>query len=219
MVDIPIAEIVPAPDNPRQSLGKLDELIASIRTVGVLQPLLLARQKDPPCFLIVCGERRWAAALEAGLKFLPCIVVAMTDGERVEAMLVENLQRSSLNRSEEAHAFARLISLGRTQIDIARRIGKSQSYVCRRLRLLTLPPEVRQQVERHEVPVEQALGYHSALPEDAFTADEELHRAWLALRHDILSTGDRHLIQRLREFALAHARWRKLLNPAMQIPA
>src|SRR5260370_9042071 len=104
----------------------------------------------------------------------------MGGGERGEEVLVENLERSSLNRSEEAHAFARLISLGRTQIDIARRIGKSQSYVCRRLRLLTLPPEVRQQVERHEVPVAQALGDHSALPEDPFPAHEDLHRARLA---------------------------------------
>jgi len=212
VVDIPIVKIAPAPDNPRQSLGELDDLIASIRAMGVLQPLLLVAQRDRPGYLIVCGERRWAAALEAGLTVLPCIIRVLSDNERVEAMLVENLQRSSLTRLEEAKAFDQLIHLGYTQMDIARRVGKSQSYVCRRLLLLGLAPEVRQQVERCEVPVEQALGYQGAPPDDAFEADEELHKAWLALRQNVLDSGDRQLIRRLREFAVAHGRWKRLLQ-------
>ncbi len=212
VVDVPIVEMSPAPDNPRQSLGELDELIASIRAIGVLQPLLLVRLGDLPGYRIVCGERRWAAAFEAGLKVLPCIIRKLTEKERVEAMVVENLQRSNLTRVEEAMAFAQLIKLGYTQNDVARRVGKSQSYVCRRLLLLGLTPEVRDQVERREVPVEHALGYERPAV-DAFAADEELHVAWLALRKEIIEMGDRHLIQRLRDFAAAHGRWRKLLHP------
>jgi ParB family chromosome partitioning protein len=212
VVDIPVTEIVPAPDNPRQALGNLDDLIASIRTLGVLQPLLLVREEDRPAFVIVCGERRWAAAVEAGLRFLPCTVARLTERERVEAMLVENLQRSSLTKLEEAHAFRRLIDLGHTQTDIARRIGKSQAYVCRRLRLLALSSQIRQQVDRGEVAVERALGYDTRPPENAFAADEQLQRAWLALRDEILRSGDSQLIRRLREFALAHTRWRSMIE-------
>jgi ParB/RepB/Spo0J family partition protein len=212
VVDVPIVEIAPAPDNPRQSLGKLDGLVASIRSLGILQPLLLVRQADPPRYVIVCGERRWAAAIEVGLTSLPCIVRVLSESERVEAMLVENLQRCSLTRLEEAHAFHRLVHLGHTQSAIARRIGKSQSYVCRRLLLLTLAADVRLRVERCEVPVEQALGYQAAPAEDAFMLDEELQRTWLSLRGEILDSGDRRLIRRLKEFAQAHVRWRNVFT-------
>jgi ParB family chromosome partitioning protein len=203
---VPVTDVIPAPDNPRESLGELDELVASIRTVGILQPLVVVRQEGPPRFMIVCGERRWAAALESGLERVPVVVRELTEQQRVEAMLIENLQRSNFSRIEEARAFQHLLSMGLTQVEIARRVGKSQSYVCRRLLLLALPEEVRARVDRGEVPVEQALGYQAAPSSDAFAADEALQKAWLLLRKEVLETGDRHLVRVLRDFATAYMR-------------
>lgn len=211
VMSIPVADVVPAPDNPRQSLGKLDELIASVRAVGILQPLLLTREPEYGRYVIVCGERRWAAAIEAGLKAVPAIVRELSETERVEAMLVENLQRSNLTKMEEANAYERLIQLGYTQKQIAKRVGKSQSYVCRRLLLLTLPGDVRDKVEAGQLPVEQALGYESAGSDDLFAADEQLQRAWMALRQEVLEMGDRRLIRLLKEFAQAFVSMNRLL--------
>jgi ParB family chromosome partitioning protein len=210
VVDVAIVDVVPASDNPRQTLGRLDDLIASIRAVGILQPLLVIRQADLGRYMIVCGARRWAAALEAGLRSLPCIVRELTETERVEAMLVENLQRSNLTKLEEAHAYERLLGLGYTQHQIARRVGKSQSYVCRRMLLLALPVDVRDQVERGQLPVDRALGYEPAVAEDAFVVDEALQKAWIALRHEVLALGDQSLTRLLSDFALALARHGKL---------
>lgn len=212
VMDVSVTDVIPAPDNPRESLGTLDELVASIRTVGILQPLVVVRQAGPPPFMIVCGERRWAAALEVGLESVPVLVRELTEQQRVEAMLIENLQRSNFSRLEEARAFQHLLTLGHTQLDIARRVGKSQSYVCRRLLLLALPDTVRERVERGEVPVEQALGYQSAPAEDAFAADEALQKAWLMLRQDVLERGDRRLLRLLRDFANAYRR--RVVSPA-----
>lgn len=203
---VPVTDVIPAADNPRESLGALEELVASIRAVGILQPLVVVRQPGPPPFMIVCGERRWAAALEAGLERVPVVVRELTEPQRVEAMLIENLQRSNFTRIEEARAFQHLLSLGLTQMEIARRVGKSQSYVCRRLLLLSLPREVRDRVDRGEVPVEQALGYQAAPADDPFAADEALQKAWSLLRQEILEQGDRRLIRLLREFACAYLR-------------
>lgn len=209
--EIPISDIVPAPDNPRDSMGKLDELIASMRAVGVLQPLVLVRQTDVGRYMIVCGERRWAAAFEAGLTMVPCIVRDLTETERVEAMLIENLQRSSLSKMEEARAYSQLLQLGYTQNKIARRVGKSQSYICRRLLLLSLPVEVRAKVESGQLPIDHALGYDTTPTADLFAADDQLQKEWLALRHEVLEIGDRRLIRLLRDFALSFVRYQELV--------
>jgi len=203
---VAITDVIPAPDNPRESLGALDELVASIRSVGILQPLVVVRQEGPPRFMIVCGERRWAAALEAGLQLVPVVVRVLTEQQRVEAMLIENLQRSNFTRLEEARAFQHLLTMGLTQVEVARRVGKSQSYVCRRLLLLALPQDVRERVDRGEMPVEQALGYQAAPAADAFAADEALQKAWLQLRQEVLEHGDRRLVRLLRDFASAYGR-------------
>jgi ParB family chromosome partitioning protein len=211
---VPVSDVIPAPDNPRESLGMLEELVASIRSAGILQPLVVVRQDGPPRYMIVCGERRWAAALEAGLEHVPVIVRELTEPQRVEAMLIENLQRSNFTRLEEARAFQHLLSLGLTQMEVARRVGKSQSYVCRRLLLLALPEEVRERVERGQVPVEQALGYQAAPAEDPFVADEALQKAWLQLREEVLERGDRRLVRLLRDFASAYVRTLQALPAA-----
>ena len=136
----------PGPFQPRGKIkeGDLDELAASIRAQGVLQPLLIRphplRQGR---FQIIAGERRWRAAQQAGLDAVPCFVRDLSDADASAAALVENLQRQDLNPIEEAQGFRRLIDdFGLTQEELGTAIGKSRSHVANLLRLLNLPPEV-----------------------------------------------------------------------------
>jgi ParB family chromosome partitioning protein len=205
IVDLPVTALVPASDNPRRGRGKLADLAASIASVGVLQPLLVTAVDDDDRYRIVCGERRWAAAVRAGLESVPCIVCVLTEIQRHEAMLIENLQRSNLSKMDEAQAYARLMDLGLSQRDIASRVGRSQAHISRRMRLLTLPVETRTLVDDGELPLEHALGYRSGPPTDLYGADEQLQRAWMALRAGVIESGDHHLIRLLRQFAAAHS--------------
>src|SRR5215472_1295357 len=211
LVEVSVADLVPCSDNPRRSRGKLKDLTASIASVGLLQPLLVTRTADGR-FQIVCGERRWAAAIRAGLDVVPCILCSLTEIQRHEAMLIENVQRSALSKLDEARAYARLMDLGLSQSQIASRVGKSQSHISRRVLLLSLPDETRALVDDGELPVEQALGYQSGPPNDLYFADEQLQRAWIALRTAVLDTGSKHLIRALRDFATAHVALLHLLR-------
>lgn len=211
LVEIPVTDLVPCSDNPRSSRGKLNNLTASIASVGLLQPLLVTPTTESR-FQIVCGERRWAAAIRAGLDTAPCIVCSLTEIQRHEAMLIENVQRSALSKLDEARAYARLMDLGLSQREIASRVGKSQSHISRRVLLLSLPNETRARVDDGELPVEQALGYQSGPPNDLYCADEQLQRAWIALRTAVLDNGSTHLIRLLRDFAAAHVALLELLR-------
>jgi ParB family transcriptional regulator, chromosome partitioning protein len=200
---IPLDRLRPAEDNPRELTGDVQELARSVRAVGILQPLVVTPD-GADRYLIVCGERRWKAAELAHLDEVPCVVRLFDDRERQEAMLIENLQRRTLRPIEEARAYERLMTLGHTQTQIAGRVGRSQGHISRRLALLTLPAGVRHQVDRREVPLNQALGYESAPPADAFDADERLQDAWLALRQEVIEVGNRRLARLLHEFARAY---------------
>ena len=127
----------PAPDNPRRDLGDLDELVSSIRTLGIVEPLVVTRDDDG--WLVIAGHRRLEAALTAGLETVPCVVRDADDAERTEIMLVENLIRANLTPIEEADGYAKLTDLGHTQKRIAERVGCNQSHVSKRLKLRKLP--------------------------------------------------------------------------------
>ena len=202
---LPTGALRPSPDNPRHSVGNVEELKASIASTGILQPLLVSPAHGGE-FEIVCGERRWSAAVGLGLEQVPCIVEVLTRDERQVIMLVENLQRSNLSKLEEARGFERLLELGFSQKEIALRIGKSTAHVCRRLRLLTLPAEVQGMVDDSQLSVDKALGYKER-DQSAFTTDEQLHRSWIALRQKVLDIGDRELAHCLMGFAAAHSEW------------
>ena len=136
----------PSPFQPRGAIKEddLQELVASIRTRGVLQPILVRPdgQRDGR-YQIVAGERRWRAARLAGITDVPCFIRDMPDSDASAAALVENLQRQDLNPIEEAEGFKRLIAgFGLTQEELSTAIGKSRSHVANTLRLLGLPPEV-----------------------------------------------------------------------------
>ena len=148
--DIAIDRIVPNPKQPRRTFAEaeLEELTESIRTRGVIQPILVRPdQTQPEMFEIVAGERRWRAARRAGLSVVPAVVREMDDREMLEIAIIENVQRADLNAVEEAEAYKALIDrFGRTQESVAQQVGKSREHVSNTLRLLSLPEDVREHV-------------------------------------------------------------------------
>lgn len=157
-IDLDLLE--PSADQPRTVFRerKLDELAASIRANGIVQPLLARRRGDR--FQIIAGERRWRAAQRAGLSKVPVVVREIPDERVLELSLIENIQREELNPIEEANAYRRLIDgLGITQEDVARRVGRDRSSVTNYLRLLKLPEELQQWVEEDRL----SMGHARAL--------------------------------------------------------
>jgi len=140
---IPIEDIEPNPDQPRQSLGDLSELTASIQEKGVLEPLLVREVGGR--FQIIAGERRYRAAVEAGYAELPCIIRETSDAEMMELALIENLQRKDLTAFEEADGLTMLAErYGYTHEMMAGKLGKSRSSVTEVLSLNSMPDEVRE---------------------------------------------------------------------------
>ncbi|HSM91303.1 MAG TPA: ParB/RepB/Spo0J family partition protein [Anaeromyxobacteraceae bacterium] len=147
LLSLPIEAIERCAEQPRKRFeeARLEELAASIREKGVLEPILVRR--DGNKYRIIAGERRWRAAQRAGLKELPAVVREASDAEAFELALVENLQRADLNAIEEAEAYEVLLrDHGLTQEEISKRVGKERSTVANALRLLKLPEEVRDAV-------------------------------------------------------------------------
>ena len=143
---IPLDQIHADRANPRKDFDEaaLEELAASLKNHGVLQPVLLRRDQRGG-YRLIAGERRWRAAQRAGLTEMPAVVREASDAEAYELALVENLQRSDLNPLEEAEGYRRLIEDRRfTQDQAAERLGKDRSTVANALRLLNLPNEVKQ---------------------------------------------------------------------------
>ncbi len=145
---LPISQIRANPSQPRRRFDQaaLDELAASVREHGVLQPILV-RPLDGG-YEIVAGERRWRAAQAAQLHDMPALVRSLDDSSAFEIALIENVQRSDLNAIEEARGYQRLSSdFGHTQDALAKIVGKARSHVANLLRLLALPAEVQELVE------------------------------------------------------------------------
>lgn len=142
----PIESLKPNPDQPRKTFRQedLEELTASIRDKGVLQPILVRAQPgEAGVWQIIAGERRWRASQAARLTEVPIIVTEMDDVEVFEVAIVENVQRADLNPLEEAEAYRVLMErFGRTQDAVAGVVGKSRSHVANTMRLLQLPERV-----------------------------------------------------------------------------
>ncbi len=147
---LPIEFIIADPKQPRKSFADeaIEELSASIREKGLLQPILVRPAPEQRgIYQIVAGERRWRAAQKAQLHEVPVIIRDLTDAETAEIALVENLQRVDLNPMEEAEAYSHLAEAhARTSNAIAEAVGKSRSHVANMMRLLKLPEKVREQV-------------------------------------------------------------------------
>jgi ParB family chromosome partitioning protein len=140
---VPIEDIQPNPHQPRQALGDLSELTASIREKGILEPILVRPQGSR--FQIIAGERRFRAATEAGLVEIPCVVREASDAETMEIALIENLQRKDLSAFEEADGLKTLAeTYGYTHEKMAEKIGKSRSSLTEALSLTAMPAQVRE---------------------------------------------------------------------------
>ncbi|MEO7190800.1 MAG: ParB/RepB/Spo0J family partition protein [Vicinamibacterales bacterium] len=139
---VSIEQIEPNPEQPRQVMGDLSELMASISEKGIIEPLVV-RQRGSR-FQIVAGERRYQAAVRVGLREIPVVIREVDDTEIIEVALVENIQRKDLGPFEEAEAMAGLASkCGYTHEDLAKRLGKSRTTVTESLALAAMPDNVR----------------------------------------------------------------------------
>jgi ParB family transcriptional regulator, chromosome partitioning protein len=146
--EVPVGSITPNPRQPRQVFDSetLEELAASIRAVGLLQPVVV-RKVMPGHYELVMGERRWRAAELAGLPQIPAIVRETSDDDLLRDALIENLHREQLNPLEEAAAYQQLLDdFSATHEELARKIGRSRPHISNTIRLLGLPPSVQKRV-------------------------------------------------------------------------
>ena len=164
-----IKDLIPNKDQPRTTFDEaaLEELALSIRSKGVLQPLLV-RPKGKK-YEIIAGERRYRAAQLAGLEEVPIIIREFSDQETLEIALIENLQREDLNPLEEARGYKNLLEFGITQDEAAQAVGKARSTVTNALRLLNLSPNAQQALEEASI----SAGHARAL-----LGIPEEHRDW-----------------------------------------
>ncbi len=167
---LPIEQVQPNPEQPRKRFEQdhLDELTASIREKGIIQPLIVRAMGD--IYEIVAGERRWRAAQQAQLHEVPVVVREFSDTEVLEVAIVENIQRADLNPVEEALGYRALMDkFGHTQERLAEALGKSRSYIANLLRLLQLPQSVIDWLEEGKL----SIGHARAL----ITSDDPIDLA------------------------------------------
>lgn len=153
ITNIEVAKIQAHPANPRKDLGDLTELTASIAAKGVLQNLTVVQNGDDT-YTVIIGHRRLAAAKEAGLRTVPCVIAKMTEQEQIETMLVENMQRSDLTAYEQAQGFQMMFDFGESVESIADKTGFSPTTVRHRLKMAELDKEAFRQAVENEITFE-----------------------------------------------------------------
>jgi ParB family chromosome partitioning protein len=181
LVEIRLDQIEPNPFQPRKAFDKqaLDELAASIKASGMIQPVVVRR--TGPGYQLIAGERRWRAARAAGLERIPAIVRDATDVETLELALVENLLREDLNPIEEAEAYQKLLSeFGWTQEELAQRVGRDRSSVSNAIRLLRLPEPIQDDLRAGRLTMGHARALLSltSATDQLKLRDEILAHAW-----------------------------------------
>jgi ParB family chromosome partitioning protein len=181
LIEVSIDEIKPNPNQPRKLFDPdgLDQLAASIRASGVLQPVIA--RKTPHGYELIAGERRWRATRQAGLERIPLIVREATDAESLELALVENLLREDLNPIEEGEAYQKLLTqFSWTQEELSGKIGKDRSTIANSLRLLRLPEPIQDDIKTGRL----TMGHARALlaltvpSEQIKLRDEILAHSW-----------------------------------------
>ena len=185
IVNIDLDSVFPNPRQPRTEFGEdtLEELTQSIRSEGVIQPILVRPRTGG--YELIAGERRWRAAKRAGLNRIPAIVKDFNDRQTLELALIENLQREDLNPLDEALGFAKLqAEFNMTQEQIAERVGKHRATVANALRLLELPDTIRESLGRGEI----TAGHARALL--AFETPDAQIAMWQETREKNLSVRE-----------------------------
>jgi len=190
--EIPIELVRPNPEQPRRRFdeAELEELAASIRAKGVLQPILVRPSPDASGdYQIVAGERRWRAAQRAGVISIPALVRSFSDAEVLEIAIVENVQRADLSSIEEAEGYRVLIErFGRTQASVADTVGKSRVHVANALRLLQLPAAVQEMVRDGRLTAGHARPF-SGKPDAERLAREVVERQLNVRQAEALARG------------------------------
>lgn len=155
---IALDQLDPNPEQPRVEIGDLNDLTASIREKGVLEPLLVKPSRVTGRWMIIAGERRWRASKAAGLREVPCIEMEVDDRAVAEIALIENMQRKDLTAWEEADGLAALCErFGYTHEDVARKVGKSRSTVTEALSIASLPEVIREKCRRADIGAKSLL--------------------------------------------------------------
>ena len=180
----PIEEIRPNKEQPRKTFinEKLEELAASIREKGIIQPLVVLRKAGH--YELIAGERRWRAAQKAGLREVPVVIQDVSEETALEMALIENIQREDLNAIEEADAYHALLErFSLSQEELAKRVGKERSTIANALRLLRLPAEIKRDVAEDRI----SMGHARALltlesVEEQKAARDEIVKNHLSVR-------------------------------------
>ncbi|MBI3628428.1 MAG: ParB/RepB/Spo0J family partition protein, partial [Candidatus Rokubacteria bacterium] len=178
LIEVPLDRVEVNPNQPRKAFDSsaLSDLAASIKSSGIIQPVIVRRQGAG--FQLIAGERRWRAARQAGLERIPAIVREVTDAESLELALVENLLREDLNPIEEAEAYQKLLAqFGWTQEELAQRVARDRSSIANCLRLLRLPAPIQDDLRAGRL----TMGHARALLSLSSEADQ------MKLRDEILA--------------------------------
>jgi ParB family chromosome partitioning protein len=186
-----VIDIRPNPDQPRRHFAdeKLDELAASIAKHGIIQPIIVRPFQGG--YQIVAGERRWRAAQRAQLHDIPAIIRSFDDSETLEIALLENIQRQDLNPIEEADAYKKLTELfGHSAAELAELVHKSRSHVANMMRLLDLPPTLRDLVTEEKL----SMGHARAL----LGSDNAVQLAMLVIKKGLSVRATEALVQQER---------------------
>lgn len=182
-LEVPISQIRQADSQPRTAFREesLQELVDSIRTNGVIQPIIVRQMEAPNDYVIIAGERRWRAAQRAHLEKVPVVIRDVTDSEAYELALVENIQRDDLGPLEEAEAYQHLIdAYDLTQEEVALRVGKKRTTITNALRLLKLPRTIRESVASGHLSGGHARALLTAPNEEVMVelADTAVEEGW-----------------------------------------
>jgi ParB family chromosome partitioning protein len=202
---IPLEEIETNPEQPRTNVGDLKELAKSIEAKGVLEPLLVRPIGDGR-YRIIAGERRFRAAMEAGLTEVPCIEFDVPENEVIEIALIENLHRKDLHPFEEAEGYAGLANRhGYTQQQIAESLGKSRVSVTEAMSLLGIPEDVREECRRADIGARSVL-LEIARLKDPLLMREAIRRVTAGSTRDDLRTAKKETAhpKRPRRFAFVY---------------
>lgn len=211
----PIEQIRPNRNQPRKHFAadRLEELAASIREQGIIQPLVVT-EKDGG-YEIIAGERRWRAAQKAGLHELPVVIREASDATVMELALIENIQRQDLNAIEEAQAYRSLVDqFELSQDDVAKKVGKNRTTITNALRLLKLPESIQ-----HDI-IEERLSMGHARALLSLDNDEQINKA----RHEILQRqlnvrATEALVRRLKTSAHAPSPPKRMQQPDLLMSA
>ena len=161
---VPIEQLDPNPNQPRQAMGDLSELMASISEKGIIEPLIVRQKGDR--FQIIAGERRYQAASQVGVHEVPVVIRDVDEGEVIEIALIENIQRKDLTPFEEAEALQSLgDSFSHTHEELARRLGKSRTSITESLALNSMPVEVKSLCRLAEITSKSILLQVARLPD------------------------------------------------------